>query len=167
MTNRTLKNALLYSNNSNTSKLLKVIDYSIHSFCDSLGLNKSHFNKYLPYSDSQIPKYLNPNDETKNLKIIDLPLILNNLDNQHKKLILDSICQSHGFVCTVEASKENNDKSLENILLRITATNGNLSSEFIEALEDGKISDIENEKLNQIAYQLRSLIRTFEARINK
>lgn len=150
-----------------SSKLLRVIDYSVTTFCDSLGLNKTHFNKFLPYSDSQVAKYLNPNDDTKNLKIIDLPLILNNLDSQHKKLILDSICQSHGFICTEQTPGQNNSNSLENILLNITATNGSLANEFLVALEDGEISQEENEKLSTIAYQLRSLIRTFEARINK
>lgn len=148
-------------------KLLKTIDYSITKFCDSLGFKKTYFHQYLTCSDKQAPKFLNPNDDTKQLKVIDFICILDNLDTKHQKIILDNLCQKYNFVCCDTAATQNNNQSLEHILLSITSTNGDLSKEFIEAIKDNNISSDEHNKLNAIAYNFRSLLRTFENKINK
>lgn len=148
------------------SKLLNLIDYSITSFCSSLGFNKGLFSKFLPYSEIQYPKYINPNEDSHNLKITDLETIINNLDIFHSKLILDYLCQLKGFVCVEDSIQSDNKfSSLENLLLHITATNGNLANSFLSALKDGNISQDEKEQLKTIAYQLREFLISFENRI--
>lgn len=148
------------------SKLLNLIDYSITSFCSSLGFNKGFFSKFLPYSETQYPKYINPNEDSHNLKITDLETIINNLDTFHSKLILDYLCQLKGFVCVEDPTQSDNKfSSLENLLLHITATNGNLANSFLVALKDGNINQDEKEQLKTIAYQLREFLITFENRI--
>ena len=165
MQNQTSQNPLGYFKIAETSKLLKVIEYSINSFCNSIGFNKAFFSKFLPYTESQFPKYINPTDLTHNLKITDLELILLNLDLTHKKIILDSLCQSCGFVC-VDTAKENSlFNSIENLLLNISATNGDLAKTFLSAVEDGNINQDEKEQLKKISYNLREFLITFENRI--
>ena len=166
MLNKTSQNPLGYSKNPENSKLLNLIDYSITSFCSSLGFNKGFFSKFLPYTETQFPKYINPNEDSHNLKITDLETIINNLDTFHSKLILDYLCQLKGFVCVPESNESDNKfSSLENLLLHITATNGNLANSFLTALQDGNINQDEKEQLKAIAYNLREFLITFENRI--
>ena len=142
MQNKTPQNLIGYLKNPKTSKLLNVIDYSINSFCQSLGFKKNFFSQFLNYSDSQFPKYINPKDDSHNLKITDLELILLNLDSQHKKIILDSLCQSNGFVCVDTANEKSLFSNLEILLLNISATNGDLAKTFLSAVEDGNINEL-------------------------
>lgn len=165
MLNKTSLNPLGYFKNAKSSKLLNIVDYSITSFCSSLGFNKTFFSKFLNYSDSQFPKYINPSDDSHNLKIIDLEIILFNLDSFHKKLIIDSICQSNGFVCVDATNEINLFSNLEVLLLNISATNGTLAKSFLDAVEDGNISDSEKDELKSISYKLREFLITFENRI--
>lgn len=165
MQNKPSGNLIGYSKNPENSKLLNLIDYSITSFCSNLGFNKGFFSKFLPYSETQYPKYINPNEDSHNLKITDLELILNNLDNFHTKLILDYLCQSHGFVCVDSEKEKNLFYSLENLLLNISATNGDLAKSFLCAVEDGNINNSEKEQLKTISYNLREFLITFENRI--
>lgn len=166
MKKTTSTQSLLYTQSHNNSTLLKVIDYAINGFCTSLGFKKNYFNVFLPYSEKQYPKYINPCDDSHNLKITDLQIILEKLDTPNKKIILDSLCQTHGFLCVDSAETENNDNSLERILLNITSTDGALSKTFLEATQDNEIDDFERTELKAISYSLRSLLRVFENRIN-
>ncbi len=165
MQNQTSQNPLGYFKIAETSKLLKVIEYSITSFCNSIGFKNGFFSKFLPYSESQYPKYINPTETTHNLKITDLELILSNLDLTHKKLILDSLCQTNGFVCVDTAKEKSLFNSIENLLLNISATNGDLAKSFLLAVEDGNINEQEKEELKKISYSLREFLITFENRI--
>ena len=166
MRNQTSQNPLIYSKNPENSKLLNLIDYSVTSFCSSLGFNKGFFSKFLPYSETQFPKYINPNNSEKILKVTDLEVIINNLDTFHSKMILDYLCQLKGFVCVPDSTQSDNKfLSLENLLLHITATNGTLANSFLQALQDGNINLEEKEQLKTIAYSLREFLITFENRI--
>ena len=166
MRNQTSQNPLIYSKNPENSKLLNLIDYSVTSFCSSLGFNKGFFSKFLPYSETQFPKYINPNNSEKILKVTDLETIINNLDTFHSKMILDYLCQLKGFVCVPDSTQSDNKfLSLENLLLHITATNGTLANSFLQALQDGNINLEEKEQLKTIAYSLREFLITFENRI--
>jgi hypothetical protein len=166
MSLKTLKNPKSYNKITNNSKLLNVIDYALTSFCTSLGFNKTYFSVFLPYSDSQFPKYINSKDDTHNLKITDLEIILENLDSSHTKLILDSLCQSNGFICVDSAELEKDESPIEKLLLKASASNGDLANTFIKALEDGKITDEEKQELANIAYDFRKLLVTFEHNLN-
>jgi hypothetical protein len=166
MLNKPSQNPIGYSKNPENSKLLNLIDYSITSFCSALGFNKGFFSKFLPYSETQYPKYINPNEDSHNLKITDLETILINLDSFHSKLILDYLCNLKDCICVQNEDKTDNKfSSLENLLLHITATNGNLANSFLTALKDGNINQDEKEQLKTIAYQLREFLITFENRI--
>ena len=166
MENQAPQNSLGYSKNPENSKLLNLIDYSVTSFCSSLGFKKGFFSKFFGYSEIQTLKFLNPNNIEKVLKVTDLEIINNNLDTFHSKLILDYLCQLKGFVCLEDSTQSSNKfSSLENLLLHITATNGTLASSFLTALQDGNINQDEKEQLKTIAYQLREFIITFENRI--
>lgn len=169
MENLASKNLIGYSKEPKTSKLLNVIDYAVNSFCSSLGFNKSFFSKFLPYTEAQFPKYMNPKETTHNLKITDFELIMENLDTQNKKLILDSLCHQNGFVCVESATCSDNGiyKNIETLLLTISATNGDLASNFLKAVQDGNINDLEKESLNKIAYDLRAFLVLFESRIKE
>lgn len=168
MENKTPCNQLFYKNNSqNANSFNKIIDFAVEKFCNSLGFNKNFFSQFLPYSESQFPKYINHNDDTKNLKSHDLIHILDNLDKPHQKLILDYLAQRYEATFIFNDSTNNTEKSLEHILLNITATDGELSHKFLNAIQDNNIDETETKELNQIAYKLRSLLRVFEARINK
>ena len=169
MENSTSKNLIGYSKSPYISKLLNVIEYSINSFCNSLGFKSGFFSQFLPYSENQYPKYINPTDLTHNLKITDLELIFSNLDNSHKKIILDSLCQSNGFICVDSNETLLNGifTNIETLLLAISATNGDLAGTFLSSIQDGNINDYEKEELNQIAYKLRAFLITFESRIKE
>lgn len=169
MENLTSKNLIGYSKSPYTSRLLNVIEYSINSFCNSLGFKAGFFSQFLPYSENQYPKYINPTDSTHNLKITDLELIFSNLDNSHKKIILDSLCQSNGFVCVDSNASTPNGifTNIETLLLAISATNGDLAGTFLSSIQDGNINAYEKEELNQIAYKLRAFLITFESRIKE
>lgn len=162
---QTPQNPKGYFKNPKNSKLLNIIDYSITSFCSSLGFKKNFFSQFLSYSDSQFPKYLNPLDDSHNLKITDLELILNQLDTTHKKLILDSLCLSNGFVCIDSVDDNHLFSNLEILLLNISATNGTLAKSFLKSVEDGNINDFEKEELRVISYTLRRFLINFENRI--
>lgn len=108
MQNIASKNSLEYSKNPENSKCLNLIDYSITSFCSSLGFNKGFFSKFLPYTQTQYPKYINPNEDSYTLKITDLETIINNLDTFYSKLILDYLFQLKGFICVPESSESDN-----------------------------------------------------------
>lgn len=166
MKSETLQNSLGYFKNPENSKLLNLIDYSVTSFCSSLGFKKAFFSKFFGYSEVQTLKFLNPNNSEKNLKVTDLEVIINNLDTFHSKMILDYLCQLKGFVCVPDSTQSDNKfSSLENLLLHITATNGTLANSFLEALKDGNINLEEKEQLKTIAYSLREFLITFENRI--
>ncbi|MGM0518185.1 MAG: hypothetical protein ACQERD_00920 [Campylobacterota bacterium] len=102
---------------------------------------------------------------SKYFRIEELFIILESVDKPQQKIILDYICNKYDFTCQDTADINNTNNTLENILLNITATQGRLTQDFIQAIEDDDITDIENDKLNSIAYELRSLVRTFENRI--
>lgn len=165
MQNKTQSNLIGYFNNPKISKLLSVVDYTVNAFCTSIGLKKNYFSVFLPYSELQFPKYINPNDDSHNLKITDLDLILANLPSSYKKVILDSLCQNHGFVCVDTAEQTSLFTNLEILLLNISATNGDLAKTFLSAVQDGNINDIEKEELKSISYKLREFLITFENRI--
>ena len=165
MQTQTLFNLKSYNNHTNNSKLLNVINHSIDLFCSSIGFQKSYFSKFLPYSETQTLKFLNPNNFEKRLKVTDLELILLNLDKPHRKIILDSLCQANGFICVDESSQNNKYSSLDNLLLQITATNGNLAKSFLYSMRDGNINKDEQKQLLDIAYSLREFLITFENRI--
>ncbi|RXK01500.1 hypothetical protein CRV02_08300 [Arcobacter sp. CECT 8989] len=168
MENKTLSNQLFYKNNSqNANSFNKIIDFAVEKFCNSIGFNKNFFSQFLPYSESQFPKYINHNDDTKNLKSHDLIHILDNLDKPHQKLILDYLAQRYEATFIFNDSLDDNNQSLEHILLSITATDGELSKQFLNAIEDNNIDDNEIKQLKEIAYKLRSLLRVFESRVNR
>lgn len=165
MQNPTSKNSSYYNNNDKKTTILHTINYAIYSFCLKLGFKNGYFSQFLNYSETQYPKYINPLDDTHNLKITDLETILFNLDKPHKKLILDSLCHTNGFICIDEDSSTNKYSSLENLLLSITATNGELANSFLDSMKDGNINQKEKEELKIIAYKLREFLINFENRI--
>ena len=167
MPNQTSKNCQYYNKNDKNATILHTIDYAIYSFCLKLGFNSGFFSQFLPYSEKQFPKYLNPCDDSHNLKLNDLQTILFHLDKSHKKIILDSLCHSNGFICVDEQSTNNKYSSLENLLLSITATNGQLATSFLDSMKDGNINKNESKKLKAIAYQLREVLLSFEKRISE
>ena len=134
MLNKTSQNPLGYSKNPENSKLLNLIDYSITSFCSNLGFNKGFFSKFLPYTETQFPKYINPNEDSHNLKITDLETIINNLDTFHSKLILDYLCQLKGFVCVPESNESDNKFSVYKRTNKLNA--------FFNSLKNLKYSDV-------------------------
>lgn len=156
-------NPSFYTKNDNNSKLLNLINYSVIRFCDSLGRTRDFFNQFLPYSENQLPKYFNPNDDTKSFKITDLELILDNLDQPHQKLILDYLCNRYGFVCSesAEANKTNND-NIKDMLIVLSAKNGNLANCYINSIEDNILSDEEIEVLLSLSYETRQKLINFE-----
>ena len=169
MQNKTPQIDIGYFNHPKTSKLLNVIDYAVNSFCSNLGFYKSFFSKFLPYTESQFPKYMNPKESSHNLKITDFELIMENLDIQNKKMILDSLCHQFGFVCvdSAEMMEKGIYQNMETLLLTISATNGDLANCFLNAVQDGNINDLEKDSLQKIAYDLRAFLVLFESRIKE
>lgn len=167
MENTTLLNINNSKNIANNSKLTKVVHHAIDLFCNNLGFTKGYFSKYLPYSETQSLKYMNPNNNDKHFKITDLEIILNNLDKEHKKIILDSLCHTHGFICVDSANSSNNSLNVESLLLKISASNGNLADNFLIALQDGKLTSDEKQSLAHIAYCFRSLLIEFENKLKE
>lgn len=156
-------NPLSYTKNDNNSKLLNLINYSVIRFCDSLGRTRDFFNQFLPYSENQLPKYFNPNDDTKSFKITDLELILNNLDQSHQKLILDYLCQRYGFVCSESAQADKvNDDNIKDMLIQLSAKNGNLANCYINSMTDNCLGDDEIEELLNLSYETRQKLISFE-----
>lgn len=80
----------------NIHKFGTSISHFVEKFTSSIGMKKGYISKYLPYSDSQILKYLNPDDDTKKLKVEDLIIILDNSDEKTITNILDSLCNLYG-----------------------------------------------------------------------
>lgn len=169
MANKTPLSGQLYTKSYSDSKLLNIINHSVNSFCNAMGFQKGYFSKFLPYSESQSLKFLNPNNTDKNLKITDLELILSHLDSFHKKMILDSLCHQFGFVCvdSAEMMEKGIYQNMETLLLTISATNGDLANCFLNAVQDGNINDLEKDSLQKIAYDLRAFLVLFESRIKE
>ncbi|RXJ98379.1 hypothetical protein CRU98_10090 [Arcobacter sp. CECT 8986] len=119
-----------------------------------LGFNSvKEFNSYVDFSS------------TKYFRIDEIFIIIDCLSSNSQKIVFDYICSKYDFLCFDSALSNNLDISLESILLHITSTNGELSKHFLEAVKDNNIDENEKQKLNSIAYQFRSLLRTFEAKI--
>lgn len=163
MQEKTPSNRLFYTNNPNNSKLNNLLTHCVDRFCDSIGFNRGYFFQFLPhYSDKQLPKFFNPNDNTKEFKLSDLEIILSNLDTQHKKPILDYLCQSHGFICSSAANSNNDLENLKDTLLNISTSHGLLASQYLEAIKDEEITQNELEALLKASYNVRQILANFE-----
>jgi hypothetical protein len=156
-------NPLSYTKIDNNSKFMNLINYTVTKFCDSLGFNRGYFFQFLPYSENQLPKYFNPNDDNKVFKITDLELILDNLDTPHQKLILDYLCQKYGFVCSQSADIDTlQDDNIKDMLIALSASNGNLANCYINSVDDNVLSDEEIEELLNLSYKTRQQLINFE-----
>lgn len=161
-------NLSFYTKNDNNSKLLNLLNYTVTKFCDSLGFNRGYFNQFLPYSENQLPKYFNPNDDNKSFKITDLELILDNLDTPHQKLILDYLCQRYNFVCSMSAQADKiNDDNIKDMLIKLSAKNGNLANCYINSINDDILTDDEIEHLLSLSYMTRQNLINFENVLKK
>ena len=148
-----------------STKFLNFVTIIITNFTDTLGVKRAYFSKFLPYSDSQFNKYLNPQDETKNLKLTDFIHIIDNLDRSSQFEMIDWFCEQYDFTIVDNQKELKNNETLETLLLKMTSTNGTLSNQFLEAIKDDDINDYEQSELKSIARQFRSLLRTFENRL--
>ncbi len=157
------------SNILKDTKLYKAFSYAFSEYDKSFDLKRGTARKQvsedLGLKDTNLLNKYFDESSTKYLRIEELFIILNTLDKPQQKIILDYICNKYDFQCLDTADTKKSNQSLETLLLSITATNGDLSKEFISSMEDGNISEHEEDTLNSIAYQLRSLLRTFEGRI--
>lgn len=151
------------------TKLYKTFSYAFAQYDKSFDLKRGTARKQaaedLGLKDTNILNKYFDESSTKYLRIEELFIIIGSLDKPQQKIILDYICNKYDFQCLDTAETKESNQSLETLLLSVTATNGDLSKKFIESMEDGQISEQEEQGLNSIAYQLRSLLRTFEARI--
>jgi hypothetical protein len=156
-------NPPFYTKNDNNSKLLNLLNYTVTKFCDSLGFNRGYFNQFLPYSENQLPKYFNPNDDNKSFKITDLEIILDNLDQPHQKLILDYLCQRYDFVCSSSAETDiiEND-NIKDMLIALSAKNGNLANCYINSIQDDILTDDEIDELLSLSYETRQKLINLE-----
>lgn len=106
--------------------------------------------------------------ENKFLRIEELFIIISCLDSEQQKLILDYLSQKYDFICNYSAVTDPTiNNTLENILLNLSATNGSLIKNFLDAIQDKNINEYEKEALKDIAYNLRTLLVNFESRINE
>ncbi len=166
MRKTTLYNPLIYSNIVNKSiKFLQLIDFAIDKHVEMTPNKRESFYNNFPYSTSQVSKILNPNDDTKQLKFIDFITLLDNLYPEPKRLILDHLASMYDGVFLSNTDLQQNNKTIEQTLLKITAETGKLSNKFLEAIEDDNINDIEEKELEQIVYALRTTLRIFENKI--
>lgn len=165
MQNKTPFNLISYNNNSqNSTSITKITNFSVEKFCNSMGFNKPFFYQFLPYSDKQCSKILNPDDTTRFLKADDLLFILDNLDTFHRKIILDYIASKYDFVLSNKANTKN-ETSLENIkdlLLSFSSQNGLLIDNFFNFSNDNNIDEFEKAELKKQSYAFRSLLVQFE-----
>lgn len=147
------------------SKLTNVINHSIEMFTKSLGFKKGYFSQYLNYSENQYPKYINPNDVTHNMKLSDLDLILDNLDDKHTKIILDYLCMRNNFQCITNADDDNSKFNVSDSLHNINSKVGSLNTEYLDSKEDGILDNVELNNFITKSYNIRQTLICFENQV--
>lgn len=85
------------------------------------------------------------------------------LDNcpEYQKANLDYICNRYGFICS-ESSKTQSNENFEELFLKIADINGDLAKEYLQAKEDGVIDKQEQKNIDDLMYQFRALIKSYE-----
>lgn len=102
----------------------------------------------------------------KDLKVRELLHILDNLDHESQKIILDFLAIKYDFVLseTVETSNLN-FKDLKDLLLKMQINQSDITEEYLDVFSDGVITSSEVKDLQMCIYTLQSYLREFENRI--
>ena len=104
----------------------------------------------------------------KFLKLDQLFIILDNLDNDLQKELLDYIANKYNFTLSYKAeTKETTPNNIKDLLLSYSTQNGNLISNFFSASLDGHIDEKEKAELLKQAYAFRSSLILFEKSLER
>ena len=114
----------------------------------------------------QVKNLLTADD--KFLKLDQLFIILDNLDNDLQKELLDYIANKYNFTLSYKAeTKETTPNNIKDLLLSYSTQNGNLISNFFSASLDGHIDEKEKAELLKQAYAFRSSLILFEKSLER
>lgn len=110
---------------------------------------------------SQVKNMLVPY-ENKFLKVDQLFIILDNLDHELQKELLDYIANKYDFTLSYSATASKSNDSITDLLLSFSVDNGDIVSSFLDFNSDGCVDENEKEKLKMKSYLFRSRLLQFE-----
>lgn len=111
-------------------------------------------NMFVPYS-------------LKFLKLDQLFIILNDLDSDLTKNILDYISKKYNFTLSYKATPSIIQyESMKDSLISFSINNGELSNDFFNAIKDDKLTPDEITILKKRIYDFRSALVQFENELN-
>jgi len=115
---------------------------------------------------TNLHQILNPFTD-KYLKVDELLIILDNLDDDLRYDILNVIANRYDFVVSKKVKDDVNISDFKDLLLNISSNDGKLIDTFIAAIKDNKITSDEKKEILKSTYILQSLIKHFEDIIKK
>lgn len=167
-----------YSNNQrkgcDVSRLLQIPKYedftkklklSLSEYADKIGVSYTkYFATKLGFkgdnATSQFSNHLNSNG--KNLTIRELIRIIE-VTKEESKPALDYLCEKGGFVCVEKAKFDKTDfNDLKQMLLSFNINQADISSSFLKAIDDNKLSNDEIKEQLDLCYQFRAQINQYE-----
>ena len=104
----------------------------------------------------------------KFIKIDQLFIILDNLDHDLQKELLDYIANKYNFTLSYKAEAESsNSENIKDLLLSFTSQNGRLVDKFFESFSDENLSTKELKELLSQIYVFRAGLVLLEGRLKK
>lgn len=102
----------------------------------------------------------------KDLKVRELLHILDNLDHESRKIILDFLASRYDFVLSENLQNSNiNFKDLKDLLLKMHINQSDITEEYLNIFSDGVITSVEVKELQSCIYALQAYLREFESRV--
>lgn len=146
-------------------EFLKAVDLAFLEFSNRYGVTSSkYFAEKLKYNTpNEFQNHLQPYNN-KFLKIDEFFIILTHLGD-HRKILLDFICNKYDYICSKKAqydSKNTDYKNIKETLLDIAGSNGSIFNDYVNFTSDNELDKKEIEQLIKASYQTRALLNEFE-----
>ena len=100
--------------------------------------------------------------ENKFLKLDQFFIILDNLNHELQKELLDYIANKYDFNLSYSATASKSNDSIKDLLLSFSVNNGDIVSSFFDFNSDGCFDKSEKEQLKMMSYMFRSRLIEFE-----
>lgn len=118
----------------------------------------------------QLYKRLSSNETTKFIKLDELLIMLNEMDKEEQKNILDAIVGKFGFFIKSAPKADEAtpvEESMQIGVLEVQGMLGLLADEVIYDLEDGVIDEKEAKRIKHIAVDMRKKLRAIEDKLDE
>jgi hypothetical protein len=152
-----------FDNIPKDEKLTSIITLALKQSDISLSLPRGTTRKLVTKNlglktTKEFNNYLLP-FESKYFRIEELFLILDVLENDEQKLILDYIANKYDFILSHAAAANTNITNLDNSLFNINSLVGKLNQKYLEyKTSDDKLDELEIENLLSNSYHVRQAL---------